>query len=98
MAPQPELPAEDAVFWTSYVKGMARACCALVVADLILDEWVRRAMPVAALAAPRPSVGSLAESLAAIHIRRGLLAVDRASVALEMPVCVRGVRSAGPMT
>ena len=62
---------------------MARACCALVVADLIMGEWALRAMPVVALAAPRPSASILAESLAVIHIRRGLSAIDRASVALE---------------
>ena len=80
VVPQPEVPADDAVFWTSYVKGMARACCALVVAGLVLDAGT--AHPVAAPAAPVPA-GSLEASLAAVHIRRGLSAIDRASVALE---------------
>ena len=83
VAPQPEVPADDAVFWTSYVKGMARACCALVVADLLL-AGASHAMPVAALAAQRPpAAGSLEASLTTVHIRRGLSAIDRASVALE---------------
>ena len=42
MASQPEVPADDAVFWPSYAEGMVRACCALVVADLILDEGCAR--------------------------------------------------------
>ena len=69
-------------FSAVYVKGMARACCALVVADLLMTGS-GVALPVGtdmgALAVP----GTLASSLAVVHIRRGTMAMDRTTVALE---------------
>ena len=87
VAPNPDpVTFEDEPFWVIYVKGMARACCALVVADLVL-EWrgQAKALPVGeSVAAPAvPCSLALAASFAVVHIRRGTSAIDRTSVALE---------------
>ena len=82
VAPNPDFKDDEDAFWTIYVKGMARSCCALVVADLIMtDQGELAALPVG-VAAPAVA-GSLAASFAMVHIRRGTVALDRTSVALE---------------
>ncbi len=65
--------AEKPVFWCTYVKGMARVCCALAVADLMLENLQTGSDT-------GPVV--LRTSLTQVHARRGLQAVDRASIAL----------------
>ena len=60
-------------FWTGYVKGAARAATVLVLAKLIMESR-------ADICETAPD---LFYSLRAVHCRRGLMSVDRASVALE---------------
>ena len=87
VAPNPDpVTFEDEPFWAIYVKGMARACCALVVADLVLEcHNPAKAQPVGESVAARavPNSLALAASFVVVHIRRGTCAIDRTSVALE---------------
>ena len=85
VAPNPDpVTFEDEPFWAIYVKGMARACCALVVADLVLEcRGLAKALPVGESVAAPAVPCSLEASFAVVHIRRGTGAIDRTSVALE---------------
>ncbi len=72
LAPAPDEEHGPRPFWASYVKGMARATTALALLSLAFEPG-----------GPLPAGNCFLQSVAVVHCRRGIAAVDRATVALE---------------